>query len=218
MRTSQGTQRAFTLIELLVTLVLVAILAALLFPVVASVRRSAQKSSCFSKLRQVGISTALYAQDYDDRFPFAVNPSDRAHPTRWRDYPEFEAAIPSLPQFHEVVQPYLASRQVLRCPSDTGIGLEPYPGWELMASPSSYVVFGTSYFYRTELAVKHSGSSTLQFPSGTIMLFDGSGIWHGSMPDPLYDTLQLRYNALFSDGHVKNIHHHELARLDSRPL
>jgi prepilin-type processing-associated H-X9-DG protein/prepilin-type N-terminal cleavage/methylation domain-containing protein len=62
-------RRAFTLIELLVIIAIVAILAAILFPVFAKAREAARKTACLSNMRQLGMSTRLYMQDYDDRFP-----------------------------------------------------------------------------------------------------------------------------------------------------
>src|SRR2546429_1371192 len=63
--------RGFTLIELLVVIAIIAILAAILFPVFAQAREKARQSSCQSNLRQLGLATQLYAQDYDETYPLA---------------------------------------------------------------------------------------------------------------------------------------------------
>ncbi|MBC8139721.1 MAG: DUF1559 domain-containing protein [Fibrella sp.] len=63
--------RAFTLIELLVVIAIIAILAAILFPVFAQAREKGRQSVCASNLRQIGIATLAYVQDYDETFPFA---------------------------------------------------------------------------------------------------------------------------------------------------
>src|SRR5438067_13389718 len=60
---------AFTLIELLVVIGIIAILAAILFPVFARARESARRSTCLSNLKQIGTSTLMYLQDYDDTYP-----------------------------------------------------------------------------------------------------------------------------------------------------
>jgi prepilin-type N-terminal cleavage/methylation domain-containing protein/prepilin-type processing-associated H-X9-DG protein len=61
--------RGFTLIELLVVIAIIAILAAILFPVFATARESARRTMCVSNLKQLGLATQLYVQDYDETFP-----------------------------------------------------------------------------------------------------------------------------------------------------
>jgi len=60
---------AFTLIELLVVIAIIAILAAILFPVFARARAQARQIVGVSNLKQIGLGTLMYTQDYDERWP-----------------------------------------------------------------------------------------------------------------------------------------------------
>ncbi len=63
------TERAgFTLIELLVVIAIIAILAAILFPVFAQAREKARQTTCLSNLKQIGMGSMMYVQDYDETY------------------------------------------------------------------------------------------------------------------------------------------------------
>ena len=100
-------RRAFTLIELLVVIAIIAILAAILFPVFAKAREKARQSSCLSNAKQIGTASAMYQQDYDSMYPNA--------PYYTLPGPAGGNAGPSLAW---ILQPYMKSAQLWRCPSD----------------------------------------------------------------------------------------------------
>ncbi len=101
-------RRGFTLIELLVVIAIIAILAAILFPVFARAREKARQSSCLSNLKQIGLASMMYAQDYDEK----LSPYDPPNGTQYLPY--------------TLWTPYIKNIQVWQCPSDSGGRLTSY--------------------------------------------------------------------------------------------
>jgi prepilin-type N-terminal cleavage/methylation domain-containing protein/prepilin-type processing-associated H-X9-DG protein len=91
-------RRAFTLIELIVVVAILAVLIALLFPAFAQARESAQRTTCASNLRQIGMGAALYTLDWDEMLPPALQPAPRLS---WAG----------------LIQPYVKNWAVFRCPN-----------------------------------------------------------------------------------------------------
>ena len=114
-------KKAFTLIELLIVIAIIAILAAILFPVFARARENARRSSCMSNLKQMGLGTMQYTQDYDEKL----------YPHRFNSTPNPLMSVNGGPAttgvtggatgkifWISLLQPYVKSYQIFVCPSN----------------------------------------------------------------------------------------------------
>jgi len=66
---SSSRNKAFTLIELLTVIAIIGVLAAILIPTIGKIRQSANRASCASNLRQIGIALSSYIADHKGRLP-----------------------------------------------------------------------------------------------------------------------------------------------------
>jgi prepilin-type N-terminal cleavage/methylation domain-containing protein/prepilin-type processing-associated H-X9-DG protein len=101
----------FTLIELLVVIAIIAILAAILFPVFAQAREKARAIACLSNVKNLGLASQMYMQDYDETVlpiridnRYAQTPPNSAD---WRQYWQY------------LIQPYMKSQNALLCASNS---------------------------------------------------------------------------------------------------
>lgn len=152
-------REGFTLIELLVVIAIIAILAAILFPVFARARAAARKTTGISNLKQIGLGTLMYVQDYDERFPYynwgchSCNESGNAGggctelpgPMSGTD-PRFGAY--SAGAWYNSVQPYIKNTGIFQDPSDKR---QWQPGY-CINFPQSVYVPGTNSWTRSTWA------------------------------------------------------------------
>ena len=215
-------RRAFTLIELLVVIAIIAILAGLLFPVFAQTKRAAKKTACLSNLKQAGAAISLYMADSDDVFPCALDASDKYAPNIWTTHPEWKARIEAMPMLQDVLLPYMKSKEVFHCPADSGAEyLDNHFPEKIVAKSSMFGNYGSSYFFRTEIAFKYMTQTRFKLPADVNVLFDGAGHWHGdgralnagdeANPSNVIQLLDTyRYNTLYGDFHAKSLNYNTL--------
>jgi prepilin-type N-terminal cleavage/methylation domain-containing protein/prepilin-type processing-associated H-X9-DG protein len=101
--------RGFTLIELLVVIAIIMILAAILFPVFDRAMQNAERASCQSNLKQIGLAFKQYTQDYDDKYP-KCHYGQTNNPGRWIS----------------ALEPYYKSSELFACPGAELTAAEPY--------------------------------------------------------------------------------------------
>lgn len=203
----QNKVSGFTLIELLVVIAIIAVLAAIIFPTFAQARRKSYQSTCLSNLKQIGAATLMYAQDYNDHFPFGCDNTDHLLEASWPDT-EWADDIANMKLMPEVLLPYTKSKAVWHCPADigftiTGLSLE----YELDGRPSAFEKFGMSYHVYTMIPLKRETISGIVAqgikktfgPAEIPFVFDANGNWHGGDKQ-----LEYRYDALYCDGHAAN--------------
>jgi prepilin-type processing-associated H-X9-DG protein len=173
-------------------------------------------ANCLVNLQNIGVAYAMYARDYDGKFPRGVDPEDRYNSTIWQESEEYGALYypdsQSAPFLHQILLPYVSGPEVFHCPDDDGwvkSRLAPMTRSSLMnVKPSSFARYGTSYYCYTILGFSNVTAADLEAPAASLVLFDGD-YWHGNPRDSI--------NGLFADGHAANLNEAEFRRYSQEP-
>ena len=215
---------AFTLIELLVVIAIIAIIAAMLLPVLARSKSSAQRAACESNLRQLGVATEIYLGD-NANFFFNRSAAPTSTGQQWwfgwlANGAESQRAFDLSTG---VLFPYLQGSDVRLCPS---------PAWNSpqFKPKGTNVIFSygcNSYLFAAQNQ-QPIGAGKISRPAGTALYADSAQVNTFQAPasaaNPMFEEfyyldLETNYanpnnmtnghfrhsrkaNVTFADGHV----------------
>ncbi len=226
MRAFSASREAFTLIELLVVISIVALLIGLLLPALGVAREAARSAVCGSNQRQLGITLAVYANDFDGQLPLghALGPP----PAGWAQYNYLMRTGSADPGWRWMGLLYLnggfGSPEAFFCPSETDPLLSydtadnPWPirGEPLPPGASTRVGYGV----RPVVAWPFPANRPMPDPAGgfpsieRLQPTDAVTADHVHKPDRVRDRHGNGVNAGRADGSVGRVAYDRLAAVE----
>jgi prepilin-type N-terminal cleavage/methylation domain-containing protein/prepilin-type processing-associated H-X9-DG protein len=127
-------RKGFTLIELLVVIAIIGILAAMLLPALSKARRTAQRASCLTNIKQISLACMMYADENDGQLPVAPVFDWEVGPS-W-----YLSSYSPITYFQDVIKDQIANvpghiTKVFKCP---GAKKDFQGGWLLRPETCAY--------------------------------------------------------------------------------
>ncbi len=218
---SKVKKRGFTLIELLVVIAIISILASILFPVFARARENARRASCMNNLKQIGLGMLQYTQDYDERYPAALEGA-YGGPYKTQTIAGTPGAkfringTTHVVSWMDMVFPYVKSVPIFECPSQPDSSTVTNTVYKDSAS-YGYSGAISGYSWQYGVAGSNQGRMLTQVmrPAEVAMLIDFQGVYNNQGLAYAYTTRNATVidkavaphfdgtNIAFADGHVK---------------
>lgn len=167
--TQEARKAGFTLIELLVVIAIIAILAAILFPVFATAKVSANRSACMAHLKQLGNALDLYRQSFNGCYPSTIDYADGGH------------LSPQLPWGHatwakRLSDGFTKSINVFRCPGAANpLEVQTLDGniVKLSYSYNEFIWYGIHYGRGDPNRYPWYKESAIRYPKYLLLIADG---------------------------------------------
>ena len=173
-------------------------------------------AGCLTNLGQIGRGFALYASDWDGKFPRGKDAEDRAQPQIWRsaEYKQqsFYHAVVAAPMLPTLLQDYGVPNGAWHCPADVGWDTLPGTGVGPQSlrnvRPSAWQKYGVSYSYLTMFGLRGLRARDIaQGAHSAVLLFDNT-TWHNGAEGEARQA-----GTLFADGTARMTSSAELSQL-----